>query len=77
MTLGRVVIFVLIYAVVFFALDRINGTAFDGVGLLFQVLLIGAFFLAARRVNQAPARQSYIDEDGNYCERDVEEGPKT
>lgn len=73
MTFGRIVVFIIIYAVVFFALDRINGTAFDLVGLIMQAIMIGAFWLAARSVQQTPTKRSYIDEHGNYQERDVEE----
>lgn len=73
MTTGRIIVFIIIYAVVFFAVDRINGTAFDLIGLLVQAALIGAFVLAARSVKATPARQAYIDETGAYRERDVED----
>ncbi len=71
MTARRLIVFILVYAVTFFALDRINGTAFDLLGLLLQAVIIGAFAFAAFRVKNTPSKQGYIDEDGVYREREV------
>lgn len=77
MTWKRGVIFLVIYAVTFFALDRINGTAFDTVGLVLQVIIIAAFALASRRVGATPTTRGYIDEQGIYREEVIDDGDQT
>lgn len=72
MTLGRVVVFIIIYAIIFFALDRIHGTAFDLVGLGLQAVLIGVFILAAKRVHKTPTKRGFIDENGHYQEKELD-----